>query len=175
MKSLRRGVKQLGAFWNNEGVNMKKAVIIIVSFLMILLFSVPSFAYYMSPEDIYGEADKGYDEGYADGFEESDGRVVYKTREVSAKEYIADHETRFRELYITFFLVLGICVVPILVFRYIIKKDFFADCDATMITVVYNLLACGVITYIMYRIDYLVPCISLVVLWGIICRKILAN
>lgn len=142
---------------------------------MFYSFAVPVSAYILSPEEIYGETDKGYDEGYEDGFEDGGGKIIYKTREVSAKKYIADHETRFRELYITFLLVLGICVVPLLIFRYIIKKDSFLDCDATIITVVYNLLACGIITYIMYRIDYLVPCISIVVLWGIVCKKILAS
>ncbi len=154
---------------------MRKLLVSGLVVLMILLLSVSSFAYYMSPEDIYGEPDKSYDEGYEDGFEDGEGRVVYKTREVSAKEYIADHETRFRELYITLLLVLGICVAPILIYRYLIKKDFLADCDAMIITVVYNLFACSMIAYIMYRIDNLVPCISIVVLWGMICKKILKS
>ena len=154
---------------------MKRATIIIVSFLMILLFSVPSFAYYMNPEDIYGEPDKSYEEGYEDGFEDGGGQIIYKTREVSAKEYIADHETRFRELYITFLLVLGICVAPILIFRYAFWKDSFDDSMAIFISIVYNVFASIIITYIMYRIDYLVPCMSIVVLWGIICRKILTD
>lgn len=153
---------------------MKKVFVLLLLFIMLYSFAVPVSAYILSPEEIYGEPDKGYDEGYDDGFEDGGGKIIYKTREVSAKEYIADHETRFRELYITFLLVLGICVAPILVFRYIIKKDSLADCDATIISVVYNLIACGIITYIMYRIDYLVPCISIVVLWGIVCKKILS-
>lgn len=154
---------------------MKRAAIILVSFLMILLFSIPSFAYYMSPEDIYGEPKKSYEEGYEDGFEDGGGSIVYKTREVPAKEYIADHETRFRELYITFFLVLGICVAPILVFRYAFWKDGFDDSVAIFISVAYNVVASIIITYVMCRIDYLVPCMSIVILWGLICRKILAN
>ena len=158
-----------------RNTGMKRFLILLLSFILIYSFAVPVSAYILSPEEIYGEPDRGYDEEYEDGFDDGGGRVIYKTREVSAKEYIADHETRFRELYITFLLVLGICVAPILIFRYIIRKESFADCDATIISVVYNLLACGVITYVMYRIDYLVPCISIVVLWGIVCKKILAD
>ena len=154
---------------------MRKTAIIMLSFFLMLLFIVPSFAYYMSPEDIYGEPEKSYDEGYTDGFEDGGGRVIYKTREVSAEEYIADHETRFRELYITFLLVLGICVVPMLVFRYGLRRDSVDGSIATMISVVYNLIASVVIAYIMYRIDYLVPCFSIVVLWGILCRRLLSK
>lgn len=154
---------------------MRKTAIILLSFFLMLIFIVPSFAYYMSPEDIYGDPEKSYDEGYADGFEDGGDRVIYKTREVSAEEYIADHETRFRELYITFLLVLGICVVPMLVFRYGIRRDSVDGSIATMISVVYNLIASVVIAYIMYRIDYLVPCLSIVVLWGILCRRLLSK
>lgn len=154
---------------------MKKLLILLLSFIIVFSFAVPVSAYILSPEEIYGEPDRGYDEGCDDGFSDGGGKVIYKTREVGMKKYIADHETRFRELYITFLLVLGICIVPILIYRYLIKKDSFVDCDATIISVVYNLVACGIITYIMYRIDYLVPCISIVVLWGIVCKKILVN
>ncbi len=154
---------------------MKKYLVLLMIAVMFFLLAVPSYAYVLSPEEIYGEPDKGYDKGYEDGILEGGGKIIYKTREVSAKEYIADHETRFRELYITFLLVLVICVAPILIYRYLVKKDFLADCDATIITVVYNLFACGMITYIMYRIDNLVPCISIVVLWGMICKKILRS
>lgn len=86
---------------------MKKVFVLLLLFIMLYSFAVPVSAYILSPEEIYGEPDKGYDEGYDDGFEDGGGKIIYKTREVSAKEYIADHETRFRELYITFLLVLG--------------------------------------------------------------------
>lgn len=155
---------------------MKKTLVSGLVFLMVLLFSVPSFAYYISPKDIYGEPDRGYEDGYEDGFGDGGGSIIYKTREVAATEYIADHETRFRELYITFLLVLGICVAPVLIFRFLIYKDcFYDDISPVFVTVVYNLLASVLITYIMYRIDYLVPCMSIVILWCIICKAILSN
>lgn len=155
--------------------NMRKIFVFVFAILMLYVFSVSSFSYYMSPKDVYGEPEKSYDEGYEDGFEDAGGRIVYKTREVSAEKYIADHETRFRELYITFLLVIGICVVPMIVFRYGIIKASVADSTAAAVSVVYNLIASAAIAYIMYRIDYLVPCLSIVVLWGIICKKILAS
>ncbi len=148
------------------------------SILMFFAFSVSSFAYYDS-YDLYGDPDKSWfesDEGsYEDGYEDGAGQIIFKTREVTAKEYIADHQTRFRELYITVLLALGICVVPILTFRYFIYKDCFEAGTATVITVVYNVFASVLITYIMYRIDYLVPCLSVVVLSGILCKKFLSD
>lgn len=154
---------------------MKKLIIILISLLGVCCFTFSANAYIITPKDTYGEPAKSYDDGYEDGFEAGGGRIVYKTREVSAKEYIADHETRFRELYITFLLVLGICVVPVLIVRYAVLKYGFDGFTATVISVVYNLLAGVLITYIMYRIDYLVPCTSIVILWGIICKRILTE
>ena len=139
---------------------MKKFFAFGLSILITVLFSVPSFGYYISPEEIYDEPEESYDDGYEDGFEDGGGRIIYKTREVSAEEYIADHETRFRELYITFLLVLAICVAPILVFRYLIWREELDEFWAAALSVAYNLTAALVITYIMYRIDYLVPCMS---------------
>ena len=153
---------------------MKKYFILALTFVMAFSFVVPAYAYILSPEEIYGEPDRGYDEGYDDGYEDGGGSIIYRTREAAAKEYIADHETRFCELYITFFLVLAICVAPVLIFRCFIYKDSFDSGTATLISVVYNVLASVLIAYIMYRIDYLVPCISIVILWGMICKKILS-
>ena len=154
---------------------MKKVLALILFCIMLLSFAVPVSAYILSPEEIYGEPDRGYDEGYKDGVEDSVGTIIYRAKENSIEKYIADHETRFRELYITLLLVLGICVVPILIYRYGLKKDSFADCDAIIISVVYNVFAGFLITFIMYRIDNLVPCLSVVVLWGMLCKRILSR
>lgn len=158
---------------------MKKFLVFGLVFWLILLFSVPSFAYYLSPEEIYGEPDKGYDEGYDEGYEDGfldgGGNVIYKTREVTLKEYTADHQTRFRELYITLLLVIGMCVVPTVLLRYGYLKSGFEESFATLMTVVYLIIVSPIIGYIMYRIDYLVPCISIIVLWGIISKRILTE
>ena len=43
---------------------MKKLITLGAALLMIFLFAVPSSAYILSPEEIYGEPEKSYEEGY---------------------------------------------------------------------------------------------------------------
>ena len=93
--------------------NIKKYAVALLSLVMVLMFSLPSFSYYMSYEDIYGEPKKsyeeGYEEGYADGYEDNGGEVIYITRKADSKNDSAVNGNLLSDIILTVLLVVGIC------------------------------------------------------------------
>lgn len=153
---------------------MKKAFLFLLVLFFCSICSLNTHAYVMSYEDLYGEPEKSYEEGYSDALEENH-LIRYKIREVGLKKYVADHETRFYELWLTLGLTLGFCVLPMLTFRFGILREKLLESTATIISVVYNSSAMLLIGYIVYRIDYLFPCPSVIIIWGIVNKYILCH
>ncbi|MBO5859616.1 MAG: hypothetical protein J6R20_07570 [Clostridia bacterium] len=96
---------------------MKKSAVAIVSFVMVLLFSFPSFSYYMNNKDLYGEPEKsyedgyeeGYEDGYADGYEDNGGEVIYRTRKADSKNDSAVNGDLLSNIILTVLSVVVIC------------------------------------------------------------------
>ena len=125
-------------------------------------------------EDGYDEGYSiGYDDGYYEGVYESGGEIVYKTREVPVVERVVDNHTRFTELWVSALFLLGLCVVPMLVFRFAIIREPVDRKYAGIGVAVYSSFAFALTAYIMYRIDEILPCASLFILWAIIGKYII--
>ena len=168
---------------------MKKLFISLLIILFTFSFNAQVSAYFMTPEEIYGEPedeygdgyDDGYDEGYSIGYDdgyyegvyESGGEIVYKTREVPVVERVVDNHTRYTELWVSALFLLGLCVVPMLVFRFAIIREPVDRKYAGIGVAVYSSFAFALTAYIMYRIDEILPCASLFILWAIIGKYII--
>ncbi len=163
---------------------MKK--IISLFFVFAIMLSASTFAYAYSVDeyrpdrdDIYNNYDyeEGYDDGYDDGYEdgvyESGGEIVYKRREVTLKEYVADHNVRFKEIYITLMIVAGFGLMPVLLYRFVIRKYEMQKPYSTIFSLCNCLLLLLVSGCVLYARYYYFPAISVIILWGIISQKIL--
>ena len=115
----------------------------------------------------------GYDDGYYEGVYESGGEIIYKTREVPVVKRIVDNHTRFKELWVSALFLLGLCIIPTIVFRFVIIKEPVAQKYAGIGVAVYSISAFALTAYIMYRIDEILPCASLFILWSIVGKHIL--
>ena len=95
--------------------NIKKYAVALLSLVMVLMFSLPSFSYYMNYEDIYGEPKKsyedGYEEGYADGYEDNGGEVIYRTRKADSKNDSAVNGDLLSDIILTVLSVVVICAM----------------------------------------------------------------
>lgn len=93
--------------------NIKKYAVALLSLVAVLMFSLPSFSYYMNDKDLYGEPPKtyeeGYEEGYADGCEDNGGEVIYRTRKADSKNDSAVNGDLLSDIILTVLLVVGIC------------------------------------------------------------------
>lgn len=97
--------------------NIKKYAVALLSLVMVLMFSLPSFSYYISDKDLYDEPKKsyedgyeeGYEEGYADGYEDDGGEVIYRTRKADSKNDSAVNGDLLSDIILTVLFVVGIC------------------------------------------------------------------
>lgn len=95
--------------------NIKKYAVALLSLVMVLMFSLPSFSYYMSDKDLYGDPPKtyedGYEEGYADGYEDNGGEVIYRTRKADSKNDSAVNGDLLSDIILTVLSVVVICAM----------------------------------------------------------------
>lgn len=102
---------------------IKKYAVVLLSLVMVLMFSLPSFSYYMNDKDLYGQPQKsyedgyeeGYEDGYADGYEDNGGEVIYRTRKADSKNDSAVNGDLLSNIILTVLLVIGVCAVPFLI------------------------------------------------------------
>lgn len=95
-------------------MQMKKLLVI---FVLITAFSVSAAAYSVSPKDIYGEPDKGYEQGYADGLEAAGEAKKRKTQKSSTEGSETDSD-----FYVAFLGGFGAGAVTVLILSKACKK-----------------------------------------------------
>ncbi len=91
-------------------MQMKKLLVI---FVLITAFSVSAAAYSVSPKDIYGEPDKGYEQGYADGLEAKKRKTQKSSTEGSETD---------SDFYVAFLGGFGAGAVTVLILSKACKK-----------------------------------------------------